>query len=79
MPDCGKIDIPNGRVDPANDTSYPVNLTYFCDPGYDLVGDKTRACQSNRSWTGSNSTCKPKGWYKDKRHSYVIFLIAVTY
>jgi len=59
--DCGKIDVPNGRVIPANDTAYPANVTYICDPGFDLVGNLTRMCQSNRIWTGTNSSCAAKG------------------
>jgi len=61
LSDCGNLDVPNGRVDPANDTAYPVRVTYICDPGFDLVGNPTRMCQSNRIWTGTNSTCEPRG------------------
>ncbi|XP_052795625.1 sushi, von Willebrand factor type A, EGF and pentraxin domain-containing protein 1-like [Mya arenaria] len=57
---CGDIFLDNGHVDPENETSYPSTVTYMCDPGHFLVGDENRTCQSNRLWTGTNSTCKPK-------------------
>ncbi|XP_052794287.1 uncharacterized protein LOC128227619 isoform X2 [Mya arenaria] len=58
--DCGEIIVPNGKVTPPNATAYPSTVTYACDPGYYLVGDISRTCQPNRSWTGENSTCEPK-------------------
>ncbi|XP_052796583.1 sushi, von Willebrand factor type A, EGF and pentraxin domain-containing protein 1-like isoform X2 [Mya arenaria] len=58
--DCGDILLDNGHVDPENETAYPSTVTYMCDPGHFLVGDENRTCQSNRSWTGTNSSCQPK-------------------
>ena len=70
MVDCGEIDVTNGHLDPVNDTTYPVNVTFICDPGYDLVGDQTRECQSNGRWTGTSSTCEPKGTFCNKQMFY---------
>ena len=32
--------------------------TYTCNTGYELTGSSTRTCQSNRSWSGSNTVCR---------------------
>ena len=32
--------------------------TYYCDYGYDLIGDSTVTCQSNGTWLGLPPTCE---------------------
>ena len=31
---------------------------YFCDYGYDLIGDDNVTCQSSGNWSGSPPLCK---------------------
>ena len=31
---------------------------YFCDYGYELIGNGTATCQSNGNWSGLPPTCK---------------------
>ena len=31
--------------------------TITCNTGYQLMGSVTRTCQSNRSWSGSDTIC----------------------
>ena len=31
--------------------------TYYCDYGYDLIGNGTVTCQSSGDWSGSLPTC----------------------
>ena len=31
---------------------------YYCDYGYDLIGDGTVTCQSSGNWSGSPPTCE---------------------
>ena len=33
---------------------------YTCDPGFILVGDRTRICGSDGSWSGMAPTCERK-------------------
>lgn len=52
--DCGPLsDINRGRVILVNSrTSYNATALYVCDRDYTLVGNETRACLSNGSWSG---------------------------
>ena len=34
------------------------SATYYCDYGYDLIGDVTVRCQLNGNWSGSPPTCE---------------------
>ena len=34
--------------------------TYVCDPGFELVGDEMRDCQSNSQWSGEAPICRRK-------------------
>ena len=42
--------------------SYEDTCSFICNTGYELTGSDTRTCQSDRSWSGSNATCK-RGMY----------------
>ena len=46
----------NGRR-PFNTTA-----TYTCIPGYKLIGETTRTCQSDKIWSGQEPTCDSK-WF----------------
>ncbi|MCA9488800.1 MAG: hypothetical protein KC621_02735, partial [Myxococcales bacterium] len=46
----------NGSVDRTSGTAGDV-ATYSCDPGYALVGDATRTCGVDGTWTGTAPTC----------------------
>ena len=51
--------------DPANGMVTWTSLTtggvatYECDPGFELVGQETRTCQSESEWSGEAPTCEP--------------------
>ena len=32
--------------------------SFTCSTGYELTGSKTRICQSNGGWSGSDVTCR---------------------
>ena len=38
--------------------SYKDTCNFTCDIGYELTGSDTRTCQSNRSWSGSDTECE---------------------
>lgn len=59
--DCGALTNPtNGSVSApvTTYTSTPTTATYSCNPGYDLVGSPTRACQTSGTWSGTAATCQ---------------------
>lgn len=57
---CQRLGNPtNGRV-LLTDTSVGSVATYTCFPGFRLVGNQRRTCQTNGQWTGSTPTCSGK-------------------
>lgn len=56
--DCGPLEDPSdGRV-MFNSTKFNHSATYTCNDGFELEGNRTRTCQANGEWSGSNSTCE---------------------
>ena len=54
---CPALQIPdNGKVD-QTENSFGSTATYSCDSQYQLVGDVTRTCQSEGTWSGSEPSC----------------------
>ena len=43
-------------------TSYEDTCSFTCNTGYELTGSDTRTCQSNGSWSGSETNCS-RGTY----------------
>ena len=37
--------------------SYEDTCTFTCNTGYELTGSSTRNCQSDGSWSGSDTMC----------------------
>jgi len=57
--DCGNLtNQDNGRVSHPTGTTFGQTAIYTCNPGYKLVGDSTRECQTTGVWSGSKPTCK---------------------
>lgn len=57
---CGPLsDIPRGRVMLLNEsrTSFNASARYSCDKDYTLVGNETRTCLGNGSWSGQVPKC----------------------
>lgn len=60
--DCGCPDVPtNGSVTTDNGTIFGQFALYSCDTGFDLLGNKTRYCDTNETWSGNVPYCKIKG------------------
>ena len=63
-PICTKIgcrlpdNIDNGYVRYST-VDYQSNIEYYCDPGYTLVGMRTRSCLRSAQWSGEEPTCVP--------------------
>ena len=41
-----------------NVTSYEDTCSFTCNTGYELTGSDTRTCQSDGSWSGTNTMCR---------------------
>ena len=55
--DCGPLNnIPNGRVEFSTTTVSSV-AKYFCNRGYNLVGNDQRICQQSGQWSGVEPKC----------------------
>ena len=52
----------NGKVDCSlgdfGIPSYGDTCSFTCNDGYELTGNDTRICQSNGTWSGSDSVCR---------------------
>ena len=58
--DCGGLSNPtNGQVK-LSGTRVGSTAKYFCNIGFDLVGDNIRKCRSNGQWSGEEPVCKRK-------------------
>lgn len=42
------------------ETTYPNELEFKCDVGFELQGSATRKCEADRQWSGEEVTCKGK-------------------
>ncbi len=56
--DCGSLTITNGTVDTSSGTTFMNTANYTCDPGYMLVGNMMRTCQSDGAWSPAAPTCR---------------------
>ena len=55
---CDDLSNPaNGSVNTVG-TFVNDSATFFCDNGYDLIGDGTITCQSSGSWSGPPPVCE---------------------
>ena len=57
--DCGTLNaLANGQVSHTGRTTFGQTAVYSCDTGYILVGGRTRTCQADGVWSGSEPTCE---------------------
>ena len=57
--DCGTLPEPaNGAVDLSDGSFVGAVAIYTCDPSFRLIGEDSRVCQENESWSGEAPTCE---------------------
>ncbi|XP_068694975.1 sushi, von Willebrand factor type A, EGF and pentraxin domain-containing protein 1-like isoform X1 [Montipora foliosa] len=56
--DCGYLPVPNNGSITGNKTTYPNQLSFSCDDGFDLIGSSDRQCQAVGKWSGKQPHCK---------------------
>ena len=56
---CQPLTAPsNGTISCSDETpSYEDTCSFTCDTGYELTGSDTRTCQSDGSWSGTDTMC----------------------
>ena len=58
---CAELADPaNGRVDTSNGTLIDALAVYSCNTGFQLSGNRTRTCDREGMWTGSEPECRGK-------------------
>ena len=56
--DCGNLSTPlNGSVS-GYETTYPNELEFKCDVGFELRGSASRRCEADGKWSGVEVTCQ---------------------
>ena len=75
-PDNGTISC---RLGDDGVPSYEDTCSFTCNTGYELTGSDTRTCQSNGSWSGSNTTCNGgiAGTLSDFGEYHYLLLVAM--
>ena len=57
---CGVPETVTNGVRMMENTTYGSSVSYFCNPGYMLVGSRKRVCQANGQWSGQATSCASK-------------------
>ena len=56
--DCGGLTCPASGAVSLTNTTYNSVATYFCNDGYNLVGDTSRTCLASGNWSGRDASCE---------------------
>lgn len=55
--DCGSLAVPlNGSVI-GLDTTFPNEIAFRCDDGFNMAGSRIRKCLSTGIWSGNQTSC----------------------
>ena len=57
--ECGlpAAQVPRGGYATTENTTIGIKVTYTCEKGFQLVGESTRHCQLNGTWSGNLPLC----------------------
>lgn len=56
--DCGNLSVPRNGTIIGNETTYPNDLLFACDDGFNLIGSTVRSCQADSEWSGNETYCE---------------------
>ncbi|XP_067016808.1 sushi, von Willebrand factor type A, EGF and pentraxin domain-containing protein 1-like isoform X2 [Acropora muricata] len=56
--DCGNLSVPRNGTIIGNQTTYPNDLLFSCDDGFNLIGSTVRSCQADSEWSGNQTYCE---------------------
>ena len=55
--DCGQLATPTNGSATGLKTTYPHEITFHCDDGFNIFGSRVRKCLSNGIWSGNETYC----------------------
>lgn len=55
--DCGSLAAPMNGSAIGRKTTYPNEITFGCDDGFNMAGTRIRKCQSTGIWSGNQTSC----------------------
>ncbi|XP_015755011.1 PREDICTED: sushi, von Willebrand factor type A, EGF and pentraxin domain-containing protein 1-like isoform X2 [Acropora digitifera] len=58
--DCGPLDVPVNGTKSGNETTYPNEVIFSCDDGFNLRGSTKRMCTAEGIWSGVKTFCDAK-------------------
>ncbi|XP_052280450.1 C4b-binding protein beta chain-like [Dreissena polymorpha] len=58
--DCGPLEVPDSGSATVSATTFGSSEIYWCNKGYNLVGNQLRTCLQNGTWSGDKPSCIPK-------------------
>ena len=64
---CGDPGTVTNGVRMMDKTTYQSSVSYFCNPGFKLIGSTKRVCQADGQWSGQSTSCVSE--YFKKLHS----------
>ncbi|XP_066304995.1 CUB and sushi domain-containing protein 1-like [Branchiostoma lanceolatum] len=71
--DCGSPGVPENGNFTAPELTYNNNATYYCDIGYELLGEDSRTCRANGTWTNNVPTCRIKACGYPRNSDYRVY------
>ncbi|MBZ3871168.1 Sushi, von Willebrand factor type A, EGF and pentraxin domain-containing protein 1 [Sciurus carolinensis] len=55
---CGEPESPEHGFVVGSKYTFGSTITYQCEPGYELEGNRERVCQENKQWSEGTATCQ---------------------
>ena len=56
--ECGPLDVPVNGTKSGNETTYPNEVIFSCDKGFNLRGSTKRMCTTEGIWSGVKTFCE---------------------
>jgi len=71
---CPPLTAPdNGDID-CSGLFFEDTCTFSCNDGYELTGSENRTCQSDQTWSGTETTCT-----RGTVHAVIVFFLTVRW
>lgn len=58
--DCGRLSVPLNGSSYGDLTVFPESIRFSCNIGFIMSGSRVRNCQSNGTWSGTDTICNGK-------------------
>jgi len=54
---CGSLAVPTNGSAIGLETTYPNEIVFGCDDGFNMAGSRIRKCLSSGIWSGNQTSC----------------------